>query len=172
MDYTDIYKEDAEKPQDEIVSPASAPTTPVVKQTESGSFKFCRECGAKINAKAEICPKCGVRTTPAAPSRNGFSFEKFIATYVEKFFNLSPILKIVTGSLTSLFIAPILLMIFIYISTLISAGLMYGDHDFGFPMLFGLIIILIAWIGAILIESIGFIMVVYGVRDTWREKKS
>jgi len=23
--------------------------------------KFCSECGAVINAKAEICPKCGVR---------------------------------------------------------------------------------------------------------------
>jgi len=172
MDYTDIYKEDVKKPQNEIVSPASAPTTPVDKQTESGSFKFCRECGAEINAKAEICPKCGVRTIPAASSRNGFSFEKFIATFVEKFFNLSPILKIVTGFLTSLFIAPILISIFIFMSTLISAGLMYGVHDFGFPMLFAFIMILIGWIGAILIESIGFIMVVYGVRDIWREKKS
>ena len=49
---------------------------------------------------------------------------------------------------------------------------MYGVHDFGFPMLFAFIMILIGWIGAILIESIGFIMVVYGVRDIWREKKS
>ena len=23
--------------------------------------KFCTECGAEINVKAEICPKCGVR---------------------------------------------------------------------------------------------------------------
>ncbi|MGB3344154.1 MAG: TM2 domain-containing protein [Aequorivita sp.] len=23
--------------------------------------KFCQECGEKINIKAEICPKCGVR---------------------------------------------------------------------------------------------------------------
>lgn len=26
--------------------------------------KFCSECGAVINAKAEICPKCGVRLVP------------------------------------------------------------------------------------------------------------
>jgi len=26
--------------------------------------KFCSECGAIINAKAEICPKCGVRQMP------------------------------------------------------------------------------------------------------------
>jgi len=27
--------------------------------------KFCSECGAVIKAKAEICPKCGVRQTSA-----------------------------------------------------------------------------------------------------------
>ena len=26
--------------------------------------KFCSECGAVINAKAEICPKCGIRQSP------------------------------------------------------------------------------------------------------------
>jgi TM2 domain-containing membrane protein YozV/ribosomal protein L40E len=26
--------------------------------------KFCSECGAVIKAKAEICPKCGVRQMP------------------------------------------------------------------------------------------------------------
>lgn len=28
------------------------------------STKFCVECGAEINQKAEICPKCGVRVAP------------------------------------------------------------------------------------------------------------
>lgn len=27
--------------------------------------KFCSECGTAIKAKAEICPKCGVRQSPA-----------------------------------------------------------------------------------------------------------
>lgn len=27
--------------------------------------KFCSDCGAVIKAKAEICPKCGVRQMPA-----------------------------------------------------------------------------------------------------------
>jgi TM2 domain-containing membrane protein YozV/ribosomal protein L40E len=27
--------------------------------------KFCSECGSVIKAKAEICPKCGVRQMPA-----------------------------------------------------------------------------------------------------------
>jgi TM2 domain-containing membrane protein YozV len=58
--------------------------------------KFCHECGAVINAKAEICPKCGVRqpgvsngmrVTPSGRSRlaaallaillGGFGLHKF-----------------------------------------------------------------------------------------------
>jgi ribosomal protein L40E len=174
MDYTDIYEENAKKPQNEIVSHASeVAAKPVVKQIESASFKFCRECGAKINSKAEICPNCGVRVS-AGSSSNGFSFEVFIAGYVERFFRLSSFLKIVTGFLTTLFIAPILISIFMFVSSLISAGLiysaMYGAHDFGFAAIFAFVLILIGWIGAILIESIGFVMIVYGVRDIWRER--
>lgn len=38
--------------------------------TKSAEDKFCKDCGAVIHVKAEICPKCGVRqqaavTTPA-----------------------------------------------------------------------------------------------------------
>ena len=32
--------------------------------TKGPNEKYCSECGAIINAKAEICPKCGVRQTP------------------------------------------------------------------------------------------------------------
>ncbi len=57
------------------VSPAvEAPTEPAfVAPTESLSEsprekkmdeKFCSECGSIIKAKAEICPKCGVRQMP------------------------------------------------------------------------------------------------------------
>ena len=30
--------------------------------------KFCFECGSKINSKAEICPRCGVRQYPSPGS--------------------------------------------------------------------------------------------------------
>ena len=30
--------------------------------------KFCRDCGAVIKVKAEICPKCGIRQAPAPSS--------------------------------------------------------------------------------------------------------
>lgn len=32
--------------------------------------KFCKECGEKIAAKAEICPKCGCRVEAPASSSN------------------------------------------------------------------------------------------------------
>ena len=40
--------------------------------TQSGSSyekrtKFCVNCGAEIDARAEICPKCGVRVAPPPP---------------------------------------------------------------------------------------------------------
>lgn len=37
------------------------------RTTKGENEKFCSECGAIINAKAEICPKCGVRQM-SAPS--------------------------------------------------------------------------------------------------------
>lgn len=38
----------------------AAPSAPLKRADE----KFCSECGALINVKAEICPKCGVRQMP------------------------------------------------------------------------------------------------------------
>ena len=32
--------------------------------TKAADEKFCSECGATIKAKAELCPKCGVRQNP------------------------------------------------------------------------------------------------------------
>ena len=33
-------------------------------ETDEKRTKFCVNCGAKIDARAEICPKCGVRVAP------------------------------------------------------------------------------------------------------------
>jgi TM2 domain-containing membrane protein YozV len=35
-----------------------------VQATKGPNEKYCTECGSIINAKAEICPKCGVRQMP------------------------------------------------------------------------------------------------------------
>jgi TM2 domain-containing membrane protein YozV len=33
--------------------------------SKAANEKYCSDCGAIINARAEICPKCGVRQLPA-----------------------------------------------------------------------------------------------------------
>lgn len=41
--------------------------------TKSEAEKFCSSCGAIINVKAEICPKCGVRQHYTQASSKGKS---------------------------------------------------------------------------------------------------
>lgn len=36
-----------------------------IKPSKAADEKFCADCGSIIKAKAEICPKCGVRQLPA-----------------------------------------------------------------------------------------------------------
>ena len=40
-------------------------STTLVAPEKKADEKFCHECAAVIRAKAEICPKCGVRQFPA-----------------------------------------------------------------------------------------------------------
>jgi ribosomal protein L40E len=40
-------------------------TASVASESSPQSSKFCSECGAKISARAEVCPKCGARLAPA-----------------------------------------------------------------------------------------------------------
>jgi len=42
-------------------SPLAPDDASQVRQPKGADEKFCHECGATIKAKAEICPKCGVR---------------------------------------------------------------------------------------------------------------
>ena len=32
----------------------------VAPQNDNTQYKFCQNCGAKIDVKAVVCPKCGV----------------------------------------------------------------------------------------------------------------
>jgi len=43
---------------------------PTVERVKGADEKFCSECGETIKAKAEICPKCGVRQMPASSGLN------------------------------------------------------------------------------------------------------
>jgi len=46
------------------------PVTASAQVSKGPNEKFCSECAAVINAKAEICPKCGVRQMPAPGSKS------------------------------------------------------------------------------------------------------
>lgn len=46
--------------------------------TESGAgVVFCRDCGAEIDERAEICPECGVRQQDRAETRTGSAFDQY-----------------------------------------------------------------------------------------------
>lgn len=49
---------DAPRHEPSLAAPAMSVEQAPVKRADE---KFCSECGSLINAKAEICPKCGVR---------------------------------------------------------------------------------------------------------------
>src|SRR5262245_4380542 len=52
------------------VGPAAlAETTVPGGRTKGANEKYCHECGEVIRARAEICPKCGVRQPPVLYAR-------------------------------------------------------------------------------------------------------
>ncbi|MCX6673853.1 MAG: NINE protein [Methanothrix sp.] len=46
------------------------------------SSKFCSECGAKISAKAEVCPKCGVRSATTVVSEHNKTTAALLALFL------------------------------------------------------------------------------------------
>lgn len=62
-----------EKEEPIVESPEEEPEKPVFKE---GRAKYCSNCGALINGKAEICPKCGVRVSEPPISRISIIPEK------------------------------------------------------------------------------------------------
>jgi TM2 domain-containing membrane protein YozV/ribosomal protein L40E len=49
-----------------------APQPPPVQTAKGANEKYCFECGSIIDARAEICPKCGVRQLPVPPAMGFF----------------------------------------------------------------------------------------------------
>lgn len=77
---------------EEVRSPQPAEAAaPPIRDT-----KFCSECGAQINSKAEICPKCGVRVAPN-PSQN-LDKNKTVAGLLALFFGTLGIHKFYLGN--------------------------------------------------------------------------
>lgn len=58
-------------------------------------MKFCRDCGSKINQKAEICPSCGVRqqSAPITVDKN-----KYVAAILAFFLGAFGVHRFYLGS--------------------------------------------------------------------------
>ena len=59
----ELSKEPSAKTSASLASPATAHVT---SENVPQSSKFCSECGARISARAEICPKCGFKLPVSA----------------------------------------------------------------------------------------------------------
>ncbi|MFZ2472420.1 MAG: zinc-ribbon domain and TM2 domain-containing protein [Methanothrix sp.] len=57
-------------------------SSPVAAENVPQSSKFCSECGAKISAKAEVCPKCGVRSLTTAGSGHNKTTAALLALFL------------------------------------------------------------------------------------------
>jgi TM2 domain-containing membrane protein YozV/ribosomal protein L40E len=57
-------------------------STPVATENVPQSSKFCSECGAKISAKAEVCPKCGVRSSTTSGSEHNKTTAALLALFL------------------------------------------------------------------------------------------
>jgi hypothetical protein len=59
-------------------APAAPPLAPQQQETAPAAEKFCRECGAKIRAKAVVCPSCGC----AQPVTSDFPDQSNVGTII------------------------------------------------------------------------------------------
>ncbi len=55
------------------MSAEPAATTAPPPQTLSANQKYCHACAAVLDARAELCPKCGVRQSGSAAAGSGRS---------------------------------------------------------------------------------------------------
>lgn len=58
-------KKDGIMPEDNLTDAANKETTTMNQR----NTKFCSNCGAQIDEKAIICPKCGVQVAPVGGYR-------------------------------------------------------------------------------------------------------
>lgn len=67
-------RQQADKP---VAAPVASIAKTSAKSTVGNDEKICTECAAVIRAKAEICPKCGVRQMPAPFGENALAAASF-----------------------------------------------------------------------------------------------
>ncbi len=108
--------------------------------TKGANEKYCVECGATINAKAEICPKCGVRQS-AAPSNSNV-----IINLPQKSMLLGLILTFFFGPLGMLY-ATVLGGIVMFIVCVLTFGITIMTLGVGSVLFFLVWIIQMLWAG-------------------------
>ena len=100
-----------------------------VNSVKTSNSKFCNNCGATIDSKAEICPKCGVRQSyPEKPSK-----DKLVAALLALFLGAFGIQYFYLGRK----VAGILSLLFFWTGIPSLIGLIHGimlllssDEDF------------------------------------------
>jgi hypothetical protein len=97
-------------------------------------------------------------------------FMAFVSGLIERYRELSPLFKILAGLLTASLLSIIWIVAWGALGTVLEYRAILSGSEVGLNLII-LIISLIEYIGAILIEIIGIIMIIYGVRDLWQERK-
>ncbi|MGB5100573.1 MAG: NINE protein [Methanothrix sp.] len=72
----------SETPTKTTQSAAIPAAAPVASESVPQSGKFCGECGARISAKAEVCPKCGVRLATTSTSEHNKTTAALLALFL------------------------------------------------------------------------------------------
>lgn len=83
----------------------------------SGDMVYCRDCGAEIAARAEICPECGIRQQPPESDNNGADSDAGIAAVAS--FILPGLGQIYNGEIAK----GLLLMVFVLGTAITLIGL-------------------------------------------------
>jgi RNA polymerase subunit RPABC4/transcription elongation factor Spt4 len=126
----------AEEKEAIVEYPEEEPEKPVFKE---GRVKYCSNCGALIDEKAEICPKCGARVSEPPISRISItvSKEKSVALAVVLSFFIPGLGQIYCGKVARGvgILALSVLMFFIFGATAASAGANSSEPLFPFLML-------------------------------------
>jgi ribosomal protein L40E len=86
VDLQDTNNNESNETSTQTTQPAASAdiqvAAPVASESVPQSSKFCSECGAKISAKAEVCPKCGVRSASLAGGEHNKTTAALLALFL------------------------------------------------------------------------------------------
>jgi len=82
VDLQETNNNESNETSTSTIKPAAFEDTPAAAESVPQSGKFCSECGARISAKAEICPKCGVRSASLAGGEHNKTTAALLALFL------------------------------------------------------------------------------------------